>query len=1012
MIPMKGSKSWQSARVMGYTASILALLCSPTLTAVLGFAPPAAVRSVGRSSTSTGSRTTLSRRQTAVFVDSHSNNNFDLPPSLATWWSQQEHIGATGGTNAAGYSFSLDKFWSDLLNLSPSIPTTSTAASFGSLVHLPPQLQDLLGLSLTPWHLEVIALVGATSTLLYWLQLPDMYDDAPYEPGTATYDPVVAAEFYRTRPGLVLKRILRLALLTGSFNAGIVWDWLVLGKLLKDEGYTVLKAAEPRRAKIALRLCEQLGPTFIKLGQALSIRTDLIPEPYALELRSLQDAVPPFDSVTARAVLKEELGVSDLSTIFSSLSSEPVASASIGQVYKGTLAKTGQEVAVKVQRPGILSEIALDLHVLRTLTPWQTRLQNAVNGVATTQKDLDLAVALVDEWGRGFVAETDYRLEAQNTRDFQAAMESRELKAVCAPTVVTDLVTDRVLVTEWVTGTRLDRDASPDVPRLCGVAINAYLTMLLDTGVLHCDPHPGNLLRTTDGKLCVLDWGMTLRVPNNLQYALLELIAHINVENYDAIPQDFINLGFSPEGVTAERLKQSGITEGLTFAFRQLSAGGGPKKIQERVKAEFQQRYGSELSDSELREAARAEMLQRMEEQLASEGVDVKGVTNIMEEMSKRNRELFQLPPYVLYVARAFSTLEGIGLSIDENYAIVQECYPYLARRLFTDRSPRAKRALRAMLGLSEEVEHEHDAAVRRPTHNDDERWAASVNGKTSSALAVVRDGTATAVASSSSNSLSPGKLIEMSRGFTSYTAATANVDRDGAGQEAAARELAKLILLSPKGSTIQDILVEETVRFGDAATRAALRAALLENPAARAAKAALQTPKQVAEQFQALSQFLPGPLKQALLDRPAEVPELLETLLASNAEDERILTTAAELRDALIAQLQQNDRNGASSPRERVERLQKAASFLFGGNDRISPQERLNSLVTEEIPGMTAFGRRLGAGLLRRAAYRTDQTSAIPESTRKLLADNNRRLAAAIDAKDGTEETDFPARR
>ena len=89
-----------------------------------------------------------------------------------------------------------------------------------------------------------------------------------------------------------------------------------------------------------------------------------------------------------------------------------------------------------------------------------------------------------------------------------------------------------------------------------------------------------------------------------------------------------------------------------------------------------------------------------MEKQLASEGVDVKGVTNVMEEMSKRNRELFSLPPYVLYVARAFSTLEGIGLSVDEDYSIVQECYPYLSRRLFTDRSPRAKAALRAMLGL------------------------------------------------------------------------------------------------------------------------------------------------------------------------------------------------------------------------------------------------------------------------------------------------------------------------
>ena len=192
-------------------------------------------------------------------------------------------------------------------------------------------------------------------------------------------------------------------------------------------------------------------------------------------------------------------------------------------------------------------------------------------------------------------------------------MKARGLDAVCAPVVVERLVRDTVLVTEWVDGSRLDSDASPDVPRLCGVALNAYLTMLLDTGVphprspeiardrprspemarhgrapqrvisdpsraislgvLHCDPHPGNLLRTTDGKLCILDWGMTLEVPSNLQYALLEFIAHLNVEDYDAVrlgtggsgeqpsvkdrtprptpkqvPQDFINLGFSPEG--------------------------------------------------------------------------------------------------------------------------------------------------------------------------------------------------------------------------------------------------------------------------------------------------------------------------------------------------------------------------------------------------------------------------------------------------------------------------------
>ena len=159
----------------------------------------------------------------------------------------------------------------------------------------------------------------------------------------------------------------------------------------------------------------------------------------------MQDAVPPFSSEEAYEILKKEFGVSDLSRVFSSLSEKPVASASIGQVYRGVLAANGKEVAVKVQRPGILAEIALDLYILRLLSPIQTILQNAVNGRKTDQADIDLSIALVDEWGRGFVAETDYGIEAKNTKDFEAAMRKRGLDAVCAPTVVDELVRDKVV---------------------------------------------------------------------------------------------------------------------------------------------------------------------------------------------------------------------------------------------------------------------------------------------------------------------------------------------------------------------------------------------------------------------------------------------------------------------------------------------------------------------------------------------------------------------------------------
>jgi len=833
---------------------------------------------------------------------------------------------------------------------------------------------DLLAEAATPLHLAAIAAVALGSSLNLWLSAPDDYVKigAPYLPGTTTYSPASSESFYADRPFLVAKRVLKLATLTSAFNTGILFDWLVLGKLFKDEEYTALKNAEPERAKVALKLAEQLGPTFIKLGQALSIREDIIPSAYALELRSLQDAVPPFDSATAYDVLRKELGVTDLNEVFSELSAEPVASASIGQVYKGKLRSNGKTVAVKIQRPGILSEIALDLHVLRILTPIQTTLQNAANGVKTSQDDIDTAVALVDEWGRGFVAETDYRLEALNTVTFEKAMRERGLDAVCAPTVVEEYTRDKVLLTEWVDGTRLDSSQSPDVPRLCGVAINAYLTMLLDTGVLHCDPHPGNLLRTNDGRLCILDWGMTLSVPNDLQYALLEFIAHINTQDFEALPQDFINLGFSPPDVSLERLQNSGITEGLAFAFRQLSQGGGPKKIQERVKAEFQERYGSDLSDEELRLAARADMMEQMEAQLEKEGVDVKGVTNVMEEMSRRNRELFALPPYVLYVARAFSTLEGIGLSVDEDYAIVQECFPYLARRLFTDRSPRAKKALRAMLGLAEDADDATAlAAIQAGARGEEYVPPTKKEG-----------------------ALSPGKLIEMSEGFASYTAATADVDRDGAGQAAAAAEFSKL-LLDPKGSTLQEILVEETARLGDAATRRALRQILVDNPAARAFASTLQTPKDILERSEQLRAILPGPFKEALVDRPAALPELIMELVELEDNDERLLANAQELSDALGPRIQENvDIRGAFSSQ-----LADGASGVPSLPDvrSLIPDSETRRTISEALPGVATLGRRVGAGLLRRAAYRSERAPGIPDNARKILADTNKALADAV---------------
>lgn len=142
----------------------------------------------------------------------------------------------------------------------------------------------------------------------------------------------------------------------------------------------------------------------------------------------------------------------------------------------------GKEVAVKVQRPNVLAEIALDLYIVRELAP-------LYRAITRSSSDLKL---LANEWGRGFIAELDYRMEAANTQKFNADMAARNLNAVMAPVVMSDYSTERILVTEWVDGTRIDRSDAKDIPRLCSVALNAYLVMLLESNTLHCDPHPGN----------------------------------------------------------------------------------------------------------------------------------------------------------------------------------------------------------------------------------------------------------------------------------------------------------------------------------------------------------------------------------------------------------------------------------------------------------------------------------------------------------------------------------------
>lgn len=161
--------------------------------------------------------------------------------------------------------------------------------------------------------------------------------------------------------------------------------------------------------------------------------------------------------------------------------------------------------------------------------------------------------------------------------------------------------------------------------------------------MLHCDPHPGNLLRTPEGKLCILDWGMVTRLPNELQLTLIEHMAHLTSADYEEIPRDLLLLGFIPLD-KKDLIKDSGVVEVLADIYGQWTAGGGAAAI------------------------------------------NVNQVINNLQDLTAEKGNLFQIPPYFAYIAKSFSVLEGIGLSNDAKYSIINECLPYVSNRLLTDK--------------------------------------------------------------------------------------------------------------------------------------------------------------------------------------------------------------------------------------------------------------------------------------------------------------------------------------
>ncbi|GMH38694.1 hypothetical protein BSKO_06578 [Bryopsis sp. KO-2023] len=453
------------------------------------------------------------------------------------------------------------------------------------------------------------------------------------------YSPEANEAYLSTRPLMVWQRIAKVSAGFAKFFVALQID-KQLGKEMENEA---VRAAQLRNT------IEELGPTYVKVAQALSTRVDMLTPQYFKEIERLQDRVPTFDDAIAYQAIEQELG-RPVSDVFERLSPSPVASASLGQVYRGKLRGGDErEVAVKVQRPGVLCQVSLDLYVMRILAT------TVIKSWQASQTDY---AALIDEWAVRFFQEMDYEQEAKNAIQFKKDMAS--LEGIVVPDFYEDLCTRKVLVSEWIEGEKLSESSAPDVKELCNTLLNAYLIQLLDTGFLHADPHPGNLIRTPEGKICIIDYGLMTTITKEQRDNLVDYIAKLTTQDWEGVAYALQGLGFIPKG--APDPVESGLVEPLGFVFSQLVKGGGARDMAKRIRAN-------------------------------------PGITKVRQQLDDLSNDYpFQVPTFFALILRAFSVIEGIALRVDPEFSIVMACFPYMSRRLLTDNSPRMNQILKGML--------------------------------------------------------------------------------------------------------------------------------------------------------------------------------------------------------------------------------------------------------------------------------------------------------------------------
>ena len=379
-----------------------------------------------------------------------------------------------------------------------------------------------------------------------------------------------------------------------------------------------------------------LGPCFIKLGQALSTRPDLIRQDWLTELTNLQDNLPPFEHKIALKIIEEELGAS-ADELFNDFPIEPIASASLGQVYKAKIRNNNTYCAVKVQRPNLYFLVRRDIVILRILATTFSPFLPFNIGVGIGE--------IIDEFGKALFEEIDYEKEGINALKFADLFQSNP--NVFIPKLEKDFSSKRVITTSWIDGIKLRERSILEQNNLIPssfikTCVISGLQQLFEYGYFHADPHPGNMFAlkggTADsGHLAYVDFGMMDTISNSDRLTLIKAIVHLINEEYFLLAKDFQRLGFLTKEQNLEQLVEP---------LKEVLGGS----------------FGAEVGNFNLK--------------------------NVTDKFSKLMYSYpFRVPSRFALIIRAVVSQEGLALRLDPEFKILKIAYPYIAKKLLTDNS-------------------------------------------------------------------------------------------------------------------------------------------------------------------------------------------------------------------------------------------------------------------------------------------------------------------------------------